>query len=61
MYFETAAGTWTALWQTDATSTPLQIPGETRHALDVTGQPLAEPQAGALEISVGVAPIYLVP
>ena len=55
--FAAPSGTWTALWQTDATPTALHLAGESRHAVDLFGNTLADP---AVDVSVSDAPIYLV-
>lgn len=57
--FDAPGGRWTALWNTRGTTTA-HLAGETRHAFDLTGNEIAAPGDGALDVKVGSSPVYLV-
>lgn len=59
--FEGPSGRVTALWQLANEPTSLQLSAETRHAEDLFGATVAVPAGGALSVSVGSSPLYLVP
>jgi polysaccharide biosynthesis protein PslG len=59
--FTTAAGTLTALWQTDGAPFALHLDGETRHAVGLDGQALAVPAGGTLDLDVSDALVFLLP
>jgi len=59
--FDSPAGTWTALWQTTNVEVSWHFEGEGRRAFGVTGSPVADPAAGALDLVVGGSPLFLVP
>jgi polysaccharide biosynthesis protein PslG len=59
--FELPAGRWTALWQLSGSPLLLELPGETRRALDQFGAELAPGGSNGLELVLTDAPVHLMP